>query len=156
MGSRGRHSTSGRWRSDGGALSLEMVVLLPLAFSLLFLAVQGAVYYQARTVALASAQEGARDAAGLDRTDSDGKASAINFANRAGGSGLLEEPRVTVRRDQNTRVVTVEVTGTTMSLVPGWDPVVTQSASRTVEEFTRPEDFKGTQGGDKERPGWGQ
>ena len=43
-----------------------MVVLLPLALSLLFLAVQGAVYYQSRTVALASAQEGARGAAGYE------------------------------------------------------------------------------------------
>lgn len=143
MGYRGRHSTSGRWRSDGGALSLEMVVLLPLAFSLLFLAVQGAVYYQGRTVALASAQQGARDAAGLDKTDGDGRAGAIDFANRAGGSGLLEEPQVAVHRNRSTRVVTVEVTGKTMSLVPGWDPVVTQSASRTVEEFSRPEEFQG-------------
>lgn len=154
MWTRARTRTRGRWRSDGGALSLEMVVLLPLALSLLFLAVQGAVYYQGRTVALASAQEGARGAAGFERSDGDGRAAALTFAERAGGEGLLEEPRVTVNRDRRAGTVTVEVSGRTMSLVPGWDPVVTQSASRSLEEFTRPEDYQGTYNSDTDDPTW--
>lgn len=139
---------SGRLRSDRGALSMEMVVLLPLALTLLFLAVQGAVYYQGRTVALASAQEGARGAAGFERTDSHGREAALSFAARAGGDGLLENPDVTVTRNSGQGTVTVRVTGTTMSLVPGWDPTVTQSATRVIEEFTPTEDFVqwGTEG----------
>lgn len=140
---RGRRSRSERWRSDRGALTLELVVLLPLALSMLLLAVQGAVYYQGRTVAMAAAQEGARDAAGFTRTDGDGRAAALAFADKAGGDGLLEEPQVTIERDQVGGTVTVEVTGTTMSLVPGWDPRVTQSSTRPIEEFTRAEDSGG-------------
>lgn len=149
-GSQGLRTRSGRWRSDRGALSMEMVVLLPLALSLLFLAVQGAVYYQGRAVALASAQEGARDAAGFKGTDAQGRSSAVDFASRAGGSGLLEDPDVAVRRDPTAGTVTVQVTGTTMSLVPGWDPTVSMSATRNIEEFTAPEDFvqRGTDGQD--------
>lgn len=117
-----------------------MVLLLPLAFSLLFLAVQGAVYYQGRTVALSAAQEGARGAAAHEATNGDGRSAALAFAGRAGGNGVLDDPRVTVDRDPAAGTVTVEVTGRTGSFVPGWDPQVTQTASRAVEEFTAPED----------------
>lgn len=154
MATRGRATTAGRWRSDRGALSLEMVVLLPLALSLLFLAVQGAVYYQGRTVAMASAQEGARGAAGLERTDADGQSAAVSFADRAGGSGVLEDPQVKVIRNRSAGLVTVEVTGQTMSLIPGWEPTVTQSSTRTIEEYTAPEDFQGTIPKRTEPPSW--
>ncbi|MEK4242227.1 pilus assembly protein [Janibacter indicus] len=149
-----QHGRPERWRSDRGALSLEMVVLLPLALSLLFLAVQGAVYYQGRTVALASAQEGARGAAGYEQTDEHGRSAALDFAARAGGDGLLESPDVEVTRDRGNGTVTVRVTGTTMSIIPGWDPQVSQSSTRAIEEFTRVEDFEGSGIDRTERPSW--
>lgn len=117
-----------------------MVLLLPLAFSLLFLAVQGGVYYQGRTVALSAAQEGARSAAGYEATNGDGESAALAFARRAGGDSVFNNPAVSVERDPAAGQVTVEVTGSTGSFVPGWDPEVTQTASRTIEEFTRPEE----------------
>lgn len=134
--------TSGpaRARSDRGALAVEMVLLLPLAFSLVFLAVQAGVYYQGRTVAMSAAQEGARSAAGFEATDGDGRAAALAFAERAGGSTVFDDPRVEVERDAESGKVVVEVTGKTGSFVPGWEPEVTQSASRTLEEFTQPEE----------------
>ena len=138
----GRNSRGGlrRVRSEHGALAIQMVLLLPLAFSLLFLAVQGAVYYQGRTVAMAAAQEGARGAAGHDATNGDGRAAALAFADRAAGESVFSDPTVTVDRDTNAGRVVVEVSGTTGSFVPGWDPEVSMSASRSVEEFTRPEE----------------
>lgn len=117
-----------------------MVLLLPLAFSLLFLAVQAGVYYQGRTVALSAAQEGARSAASFEATDGDGRAAALAFAERAGGSTVFDDAQVDVERDAESGKVIVAVTGKTGSFVPGWNPEVTQSASRTVEEFTRPEE----------------
>lgn len=119
-------------------MAIEMVLLLPLAFSILFLAVQGAMYYQGRTVALSAAQEGARGAAGYEATAGDGRTAALDFTDRTGES--LMAPHVTIDRDAQSGTVTVEVTGRTQSFVPGWDPEVTQSASRTIEEFTRPEE----------------
>ena len=48
---------------DRGSASVELVVLMPLLLLILFAGVQGAVYYHARTLAIAAAQEGARAAA---------------------------------------------------------------------------------------------
>jgi hypothetical protein len=110
---------------------------------MLLLAVQGAVYYQGRTVAMAAAQDGARGAAAFRATDADGRSAALAFARKAGGEGLLERPEVRIERDQVAGTVTVEVRGTTMSLVPGWDPTVEQSSTRPIEEFTGAEDSGG-------------
>lgn len=115
-----------------------MVLLLPLALTLLFLALQGAMYYQGRTVAISAAQEGARGAAGYEAVDGDGRAAALRFTDRTGES--LMNPEVTIDRNEQTGTIRVEVTGRTQSFIPGWNPEVTQSASRTVEEFTRPEE----------------
>ena len=131
-----------------------MVLLLPLAFSLLFLSVQGAVYYQGRTVALYAAQEGARSAAGYEATDGDGRSAALDFAERAAGSTVFTDPKVTVDRDTSTGKVTVEVTGTTESFVPGWEPRVTQSASRTIEDFTPPEERHSSNEHKDDEPLW--
>lgn len=145
-------SWSARFRSDRGALAIEMVLLLPLAFTLMFLAVQGAVYYHGRSVALAAAQEGARGAAAYEASNADGRQAALSFTDHLGGTGTLDDPTVTVERDPDVGKVTVEVTGTTMSLVPGWEPEVTQSASRPVQEFTAPEDSVGLGGFEDDDP----
>ena len=52
-----------RRRGERGTATVELVVLLPLLFTILFAGVQGAVYYHARTLAIGAAQEGARAAA---------------------------------------------------------------------------------------------
>lgn len=140
-------TTRARWRerlrSTDGLVSIEMVVLLPAALLLLFLVIQGAVYYQGRTVALSSAQEGARRAASHEATNADGEDQARGFAARVSSEGVLDDPDVEVTRDEAAGTVTVTVTGTTMSLVPGWDPEVSQSATRPIEEFTKPENYQG-------------
>lgn len=154
---RGRDFRGGltRVRSERGALAIQMVMLLPLAFSLLFLAVQGAVYYQGRTVAMSAAQEGARSAAGHEATNGDGRAAALAFADRAGGESVFDDARVTVDRDTDTGTVLVEVSGRTGSFVPGWNPEVSMSASRSIEEFTRPEERHSWNDEDNsDRPSW--
>ena len=47
-------------RRERGSSSIQMVILMPALFSIMFLGMQGALYYHARTVAIAAAQEGAR------------------------------------------------------------------------------------------------
>lgn len=123
---------------DRGSVSIEMVILFPLALTLLFVSVQGAIYYHARGVAMASAQEGARDAAAQGSTDGMGQQAALSFAGRAGGEGILGSPEAVVRRTEED--VTVTVTGTTLSVIPGWDPSVTQSSTRPLEDFSAPRD----------------
>jgi len=48
-----------------GSTSIQMVVLMPALFALMFMGMQAALIYHARTIAIAAAEEGAR-AAGAD------------------------------------------------------------------------------------------
>ena len=51
-----------------------MVMLLPLLFSVMFLGLQAALFYHARTVAITAAQEGARAAGSETGSVSEGMA----------------------------------------------------------------------------------
>lgn len=125
------------WAGDreSGVASVQMVVLMPVMFLLMFLGVQAAMIYHGRTVAIAAAQEGARAVAAQYGTTGDGQVAAAAFVAAAGGEGTLREVTVTAARTATT--ATVEVSGTTMSVIPGWTPTITQSASAPVEVPTR-------------------
>lgn len=120
---------------ERGSTSIQMVLLMPALFSVMFLGMQGALFYHARTVAIAAAQEGARTAAGLNGTGSAGAADAYAFVADAGGDGVLKAPRVSSVRGATTATVTI--TGQSLSVIPGWTPVVTQSVSVPVERITQ-------------------
>lgn len=112
-----------------------MVLLMPALFSVMFLGMQGALFYHARTVAIAAAQEGARTAAGLNGTGPAGAADAYAFVADAGGDDVLKAPNISSSRSATTATVTV--TGRSLSVIPGWTPAVTQSASVPVERITQ-------------------
>lgn len=117
-------------------MTIPMVLLLPALFALMFVGVQGAMYYYARSVAIAAAQEGARDAGAEHGTREAGAATAREFVRDAGGDDVLVGAKVSGSRSATTATVTV--TGTSLSLIPGWEPRITQSASVPVERLTRP------------------
>ena len=75
-------------RDERGSASVELVVLMPLLLLILFAGVQGAVYYHARTLAIAAAQEGARAAARENGTLAAGTAAATAFLADAAGDSL--------------------------------------------------------------------
>ena len=109
-----------------------MVILLPALFALMFLGMQAALMYQGRAVALAAAQEGAREAASETGTAVSGIRTAESFV-AASTSGLTG----TVVVGQRTATeATITVSATTQSVVPGWSPTITQSASLPVERVT--------------------
>jgi Flp pilus assembly protein TadG len=120
---------------ERGVVSVQIVVLMPALFLLMFVGMQAALIYHARTVAIAAAQEGARAAAAQTGTTSDGHAAASAFVASAGGPDVLRS--VTVTSNRGAATATVRVTGTTLSVVPGWVPSITQSASAPVERLTR-------------------
>ena len=122
-------------RREGGSSSIQMVILMPALFSIMFLGMQGALYYHARTVAIAAAQEGARTAGGQHGTAADGLSAASSLVSDAGGNDVLPGAHVTSGRSATTATVTV--TGTSLSVIPGWSPTVSQSASVPVERITR-------------------
>ena len=122
------------WRNERGAVSIEMVVLLPALFAVLFLGMQAALYYHARTIAIAAAQEGARAAAANHARSGDGIAAAHAYLADAGDS--LESSTASAQRTTTTATVTVR--GRALSVIPGWKPVITQRASAEVERLTAP------------------
>ena len=130
-----RPATSSR-RSDRGSATIELVILLPALFAVMFIGVQAALYHHAREVAIAAAQEGARAAAGEGGSEAAGTTAATSFVADAGGDDVLAEATVSTSRSAATAVVIV--TGRSLSVVPGWNPVVRQRASMPVERVTAP------------------
>ena len=116
-------------RSERGSTSVQMVILMPVLFLVMFLGLQAALFYHARTVAIAAAQQGAR----------------------AGGSDVLENASVTGSRTATEATVTVQ--GAALSVIPGWSPIVQQSATVPVERITTGSANKrDTPAGSKARP----
>ncbi|GAB4005296.1 hypothetical protein GCM10028772_13010 [Nocardioides ultimimeridianus] len=112
------------------------MILLPALFALMFLGMQAALFYHARTTAIAAAEEGARAAGAEHGHTFDGTAAANAFINEAGGNGVLENTMTTASRTATTATVTV--TGFSLSVVPGWHVRITQSATVTVERLSDP------------------
>lgn len=119
---------------EAGVASIQIVVLMPVLFLLMFIGMQAAIIYHGRTVAIAAAQE-ARAAAAQNGTAIAGQSAATAFVVAAGGEGTLQGVTVTSNRTATT--ATVVVTATTLSVIPGWTPSITQSASAPVERLTR-------------------
>lgn len=117
-------------------MSVELVILLPALFAVMFLGVQAALYHHARTVAIAAAQEGARAAGSEHGREVDGVAAASTFVAEAGGNDVL--PGASVSAERSLTSATVTVRGRSLSVLPGWRPTVTQSATVPVERLTAP------------------
>lgn len=121
-------------RGERGSSSIEMVIALPIVLTVLFLAVQAGTWFHARSIALASAQSGARTSAMLNSSLEAGLSSARSFATDVGGTTLTG---VTVTGDRTATSTTVTVTGHSVRLVPFMDVTVSQSATLPVERYTR-------------------
>ncbi len=125
---------AGSGRRERGSVSVQLVILMPVLFSVMFLGVQGALFYHARTVAIAAAQEGARAAAAETGTTGRGIAAASSFVAQAGGADVITDVSVSGSRTATTATVTVQ--GRSLSVIPGWSPPVAQSATVPVERTT--------------------
>ncbi len=134
--SQARPATSSRRHDERGSVSLELVILLPALFAVMFLGMQAALYYHARTVAIAAAQEGARAAGAETGREADGTSAANAFVSEAGGHDVL--PGATSAASRTSTTATVTVRGFSLSVIPGWTPEVEQSATVPVERLTAP------------------
>ena len=117
-------------------MSIELVILLPALFAVMFLGMQAALYHHARTVAIAAAQEGARAAGAESGGEAEGTSAANAFVEEAGGDGVLQH--ATCAADRTATTATVTVRGFSLSVIPGWTPEVEQSATVPVERLTAP------------------
>src|SRR3954454_13836365 len=104
---RARSSSRRRRRGERGSVSIELVVLLPALFAVMFLGMQAALYYHANTVAIAAAQQGARAAGAEQGRESDGVGAANAFLDEAGGKDILTGPSTSANRTPTPAIVTV-------------------------------------------------
>lgn len=121
-------------RDDRGSASLELVVVFPILMLVFFAAIQAALFFYGRTVALAAAQEGARAAATETGSAGAGQAAAADFADRTAGT-FLQGRTINSRRGAQT--ATVAVTGRSLSVLPGFSGfTISQAANLPVERIT--------------------
>lgn len=124
-----------RGRDERGSVSLELVVVFPVVILIIFGVIQGALYYHARSVALAAAQEGLRAARAETGTAPAGGQAAQQFLTAAGGSSVMTGATVTPTRTATDASVTVR--GQALSVLPGIPGLpVTQTAAGPIERFT--------------------
>lgn len=120
---------------DRGSASLEIAILGPAMLLLIFVVVQAGLWFFARSLALAAAQEGVDAARGYRASSSAGVARAQSFLQRAAGDSLQG---ATISDSGTTpTMVRIEVRGRSLSVLPGVPGLsVTQSAQGPVERFT--------------------
>lgn len=122
-------------RADRGSATVEIAILGPVVLLLVFTLVQSALWYYARGLALAAAQQGATAAAAYGATPATGAAHAREFL---AGQDSLREVQVDAAASTRTQV-RVQVTGRALSVLPGVAGIlITQDAYAPVERFTLP------------------
>jgi Flp pilus assembly protein TadG len=122
-------------RGARGSVTLEIAILGPVMLLLVFALVQTVLWYYARGLAIAAAQQGASAAAAYGATSSTGAAHARDFL---AGQDSLRDIQVSTTGSTRTEV-RVEVTGRALSVLPGVAGIVIQqSAYAPVERFTLP------------------
>ncbi len=128
-----RRRQRGRCRGDHGDV-VPLVVVTPIMVFMVMLAIQMGLYFHARSVMSAAAQDAARAAQHEDGTEADGYAAANQIL--AGSESLLIGETTTV--DQGPTEVTVNITAEVTSLVPFFTADLSVEASGPRESF-RPE-----------------
>ena len=115
-----------------GSITVELAVLMPVLLATLFGGIQAGVVFHARHIAIAAAQEGAREAAAYQANLSDGISTATTVAADWSGT-TLTGINVTGRR--TTTRVSITVQGTAVSLLPGMSWPIEQTATLPVERI---------------------
>lgn len=122
-------------RRDAGAVSLEIAILAPALLLVVFTIVQTGLWFYARNLAHAAAQEGVTAAAGFGARPDAGTSRAKAFLAQQAGDSLT---RTVVSSAGSTATqVRIEVTGVSLSVLPGVNGIaVTESVTAPVERFT--------------------
>jgi Flp pilus assembly protein TadG len=121
-------------RPERGSATLETVILWPAVFLLIFGIVHAGIWFHARNVALSAAREGARAASVAD--GSGGAARAADFlASTTDGSVLRVDD---IHESTDADSVTVTVTGSSTTLIPGWQVDLSQTATAPIRRWTGP------------------
>jgi hypothetical protein len=138
-GRRENASCPGRVRQprDGGASSIELVLLAPLVILCILLIGQFAMWYQARHIAIAAAQYGARyarDAPQGQAWQAQAQSEALTYARQLGGTLLQGESAVPVSNASN-RGITVTAGVPRIVPIPGLNLHVKETSEGPIECF---------------------
>lgn len=128
----GRLSLARRRAGDAGSASTELVIVMPLLLLLVLVSVHVGLWFHARHLVNAAAQEGARAARASGATDADGHDRAEQLLGDL-GSGSVTDSTITVIRSGET--VTVSVTGQAPPVIPGLAMTVSATSTSPIEEF---------------------
>jgi Flp pilus assembly protein TadG len=112
-----------------------MAVLVPIALVLLLTIVQGGLWWHARNLCAAAAQEGVDAGRIVGATTTEARSAATSFLARA-GSGLVTDPVITASVDATTARVQVSATVLRILPIPGLDVTAAQSRQAPKERFT--------------------
>jgi Flp pilus assembly protein TadG len=128
-----RHRRWGRRSGrERGASALEMAILTPAMLLLIMAIIQAALWFHARQVALAAAQEGARVLRTESGTEALATRKAEDMAEQIGGN-VLENVTVTADRDGD--IATVTVSGSAVEVVELLPLTVTATSRGPIERF---------------------
>jgi Flp pilus assembly protein TadG len=119
-----------RRSAEAGVATTQVAVLMPALLFFIGLIVQFGLWYHAKHVAGAAADEAVDAAQTPTGTVEDGEAAARSFLNQ---SGDLTNIAVTV--DRGPELVTVEVRGDAPQLVPGFAWTVVARSQAPTERF---------------------
>jgi Flp pilus assembly protein TadG len=123
-------------RADRGSVTVEIAVLAPALLLMVFTIVQVSLWSYARSLALGAAQEGVAAGRAYGGSLEAGRARAEQFLDESAKDSL---EGAEVRTRQSAGVVTVEVSGRALSVLPGVPGLpVRQYAQGPVEGFTAP------------------
>ncbi|KAF4406813.1 TadE/TadG family type IV pilus assembly protein [Streptomyces lycii] len=125
-----------RLRGDHGAVSTQLVLVVPALLLLALLIVQFALVWHARHIAQYAAQRALAAARAENATTADGQAQARSSL-AALGSRVLTAPSVSV--DRTTARTTVRVDGVVIPVVPGLTLHASGTASGPTEKVTFPD-----------------
>ena len=124
-----------RTTGDRGSVSLELAIVFPALLLIVTALIQYALWFHARSLALAAAQQGVSVARAYHSTPAAGRGSALAFIADHGADTLLN-PDVTTASPA-TGQVQVVVKGRAVSVLPGVAGfAVSQSAAGPLERFT--------------------
>lgn len=114
---------------DRGYSTVEVTVVMPVVLLLVAAVAQFVLYLLAADLAQTAAQKGALTGASYGGSPGDGVERASSWA---GGQRLLQDVAVSSAGSDADRV-RITVSGSTLTLLPGWTLTIRQSAEQPVE-----------------------
>jgi Flp pilus assembly protein TadG len=129
-----RRLASPRTDRDAGSSVVELVLLTPALILFVFTIVQVALWFHAKQVVTAAAQEGARVARQetATATGANGRTAALAYVTKVGGQSVVSPTAVV---DRTALSVTVTVRGNSAHIVPGLTLSVSGTSHAAVERF---------------------